>query len=95
MSVPDLINGIFESCGMFFILLSCIKLYKDKKVRGVSWIHAGFFATWGYWNLFYYPHLGQMISFIGGIGVVTMNTIWLFQMFYYIRQERKANERRT
>ena len=93
MSIPDLMNGLFEFAGGFFILLSCIKLYKDKKVKGVSWIHIGFFASWGYWNLYYYPSLGQTISFIGGIGVVTMNTILLFQMLYYIRREK--NETRA
>ena len=41
---PDIVNGIFESCGSLFILTSIIKLYHDKKVRGVSWVHAGFFA---------------------------------------------------
>jgi len=88
MYIPDLVNGLFELAGGFFILLSCMKLYKDKKVRGISWIHVGFFASWGYWNLYYYPSLGQTISFIGGIGVVTMNTILLVQMLYYIKKEK-------
>ena len=91
MQVPDLVNGIFELFGGFFILLSVIKLHKEKKVRGISWIHAGFFALWGYWNLFYYPHLGQMVSFIGGIGVVNMNAAWLVQLIYYSHKENKTD----
>ena len=87
MEWPDIVNGTFESSGSFFILLSIIKLWKDKRVRGVSWVHAGFFSAWGYWNLFYYPHLGQWFSFVGGILIVLTNTFWLGQLIYYTREE--------
>lgn len=46
MNIPDFINGLFESLGSLFILVSIVKLNRDKKVRGVSWVHAGFFAAW-------------------------------------------------
>ena len=83
MNWQDAINGCYELFGAPFILLSIIKLYKEKIVRGVSWIHVGYFTTWGFWNLYYYPHLGQWYSFAGGIAIVTFNTIWLVQMLYY------------
>jgi len=82
---PDLINGILESVAGLFIALSCWRLFKDKKVRGVSVIHVFFFALWGFWNLYYYPHLGQYLSFWGGVLVVTINTFWVGQMLYYGR----------
>lgn len=82
---PDYINGLFEFCGGFFILMSILKLAKDKMVRGIHWVHCAFFAAWGFWNLYYYPHLGQMASFIGGIMVVTANTYWLGQIWYYLK----------
>lgn len=88
MITPDLINGTFESLGAFFILQSVIKLHRDKVVRGVSWLHSGFFAAWGYWNLFYYPHLDQWFSFVGGVGIVAANTFWLGQIIYYTRKEK-------
>lgn len=88
MNWMDFVNGTFESLGGFFILLSVVKLYHDKRVRGVSWIHAAFFSSWGYWNLAYYPHLGQWMSFIGGAFLVAVNTVWLLQMLYYLRVER-------
>lgn len=81
--MPDLINGTLEACGALFIFLSVRKLYQDKCVRGVSWLHAGFFAVWGYWNLFYYPHLDQWFSFFGGVAIVATNTFWLAQLIYY------------
>lgn len=88
---PDIINGTFESAGGFFILLSVRKLHYEKVVRGVSWIHAAFFSTWGYWNLFYYPHLDQWMSFFGGAFLVAVNTVWLGQMWYYLLAERHRN----
>ena len=85
---PDLITGIFEAGGTGFISLSIIQLYKDKIVRGVSWVHVGFFTAWGFWNLFYYPHLGQWWAFAGGVGIVSANTFWLGQLLYYSHRER-------
>lgn len=95
--IPDLINGIFELCGCLFILNHCRVLYRQKMVRGVSLVSTIFFAAWGFWNLFYYPHLGQWISFAGGIGIVAANTLWIALMIYYLSAERgseaKANAR--
>ena len=83
MAWQDMVNGTYELLGAPFILMSVIKLYRDKQVQGVSWLHAGFFATWGFWNLYYYPHLEQWFSFVGGIAIVVTNTFWLGQLIYY------------
>jgi hypothetical protein len=80
---PDSVNGAYEAFGGFFILLSVLKVLKDKQVRGISWVHAGFFTSWGYWNLFFYPSQGLWWSFWGGIGVVAMNTCWMGLLVYY------------
>lgn len=93
MNWADVINGSLELIGGLFILLSIRKLYQDKQVRGVSWVHVLFFAFWGFWNLFYYPHLGQWVSFFGTIVIVTTNTIWVGMLFYYSWLERKRAER--
>lgn len=84
----DLINGLFELLGGIFILLSVIKLHKEKKVRGVSFIHVGYFALWGYWNIAYYPHLNQWTSFAGSLIVTLVNTFWLGQLIYYTLKEK-------
>jgi uncharacterized membrane protein YfcA len=86
----DNINGIYEFLGGFFILLHCIRLRKHKKVRGVSIVSVTFFASWGVWNLYYYPSLGQWCSFAGGLGIVLANALWIGLMIHYIRKERKA-----
>ena len=45
MTFPDIINGVFESAGGFFIALSVFKLARERVVRGVSLIHVGFFTS--------------------------------------------------
>lgn len=87
---PDMINGLFELGGGLLICLSIRRLHIDKVVRGVSVLPVTFFAAWGYWNLYFYPHLDQWWSFIGGLMVVGANTIWVLQMLYYIRRENRA-----
>ncbi len=84
----DWLNGTFELLGGLFITLSCIKLYKDKKVRGVSFIHIAYFTLWGYWNIEYYSNLEQWASFAGSLAVTGVNTIWLGMLIWYIRKER-------
>lgn len=79
----DLINGIFECSGGFFVLYSILKLYKDKKVLGISWIYVAYFSIWGLWNLYYYPSLNQNLSFIGGLFVTFTNIIYTIMLIYY------------
>ena len=88
-SWPDIVNGLFEASGTWFVWLSIRRLHSDKKVRGVHWLGVMFFATWGLWNLFYYPHLGQWWSFAGGLGIAVSNMIWLGQIAYYTKFEKK------
>jgi len=64
--IPDLINGLFEFAGAFALALNVRQLWRDKEVKGVHPIPTAFFAAWGLWNLFYYPHLGQYWSLAGG-----------------------------
>jgi hypothetical protein len=62
------------------------RLWKDKSVSGVSIWAAAFFTSWGFWNLYYYPHLGQWWSFLGGLGIVCGNCIWVGGLVYYSRR---------
>lgn len=80
---PDLTNGGFEFLAGVMNWINVRRLYKDKEVRGYSpWVF-GFFTSWGLWNLFYYPHLGQWISFAGGISIMLSNMSWLSLAIYY------------
>jgi hypothetical protein len=79
----DLINATFEFIGALFIMNHCRVLYKDKVVRGVSIISNIYFGSWGVWNLFFYPSLGQTWSFYAGITLTLSNAIWIAMMYHY------------
>ncbi|BCJ91730.1 hypothetical protein IZ6_24650 [Terrihabitans soli] len=87
---PDLLNAAFEAAAALFILNHCRVLYRDKSVRGVSITSTVFFTGWGFWNLIYYPSLGQSWSFYAGMAVVAANALWLGLMLFYLSKERKA-----
>lgn len=91
--IPDIINAVFEMVSGLLIWLSVAKLYRDKIVRGVHLAPIGWFLLWGFWNLFYYPHLNQWWSFFAGINVVAANGVWWVQMLYYLRRERRGEVR--
>jgi hypothetical protein len=74
---PDIGNAIFEGFGAFFIWKSVFALWKDREIKGVYWPAWIFYSAWGVWNLWYYPAIGQIFSFLAGIAVVTGNIAWV------------------
>lgn len=90
MNWADGINGIYELTGGILLLLNCFRLYKDKKVRGITISAAAFFATWSCWNLYYYPSLNQWFSFCGGLLIVIANATWVIMAIYYTKKERQC-----
>lgn len=88
---PDLLNGAFELLGAVAILNHCRAVIRDKAVAGVSALSTAFFAAWGCWNLFYYPSLGQWFSFVGGLGIVLANALWVALLIRY-RAHISAND---
>lgn len=87
-NVPDLVNALFELLGGFILLLDVGRIYKDRVLRGVHWGPKAFFTAWGFWNVFYYPHLGQWMSFVGGLFIVAVNTLWVVMALYFMWQDR-------
>lgn len=87
MSLPDLINGAFEACGALALCANIRQLLKDKQVRGIHWGSTIFFTSWGLWNVFYYPHLGQWASFAGGLFIALANIVWLVLRIKYRNYE--------
>ena len=83
---PDLLNAAFEAAGVAFLTLSVKRLHREKRVAGVSPIHVAFFCVWGYWNLFYYPSLGQWWSAAAAGALALLQTVWLGQLIYYSRR---------
>lgn len=83
MSWQDLVNGLFEGGAGILLWWNVVRIVKDKKLRGVSLVPTAVFTAWGFWNLYYYPHLGQILSFFAGISVVVANTTWVALAVYY------------
>lgn len=83
MLTNDIFNGLFELISGFLLLQNCWLLYKAKEVRGVSIKSYVYFATWAFWNMYYYPSLNQWFSFCGGILVAGALTTWVTLAIYY------------
>lgn len=80
---PDLINACFELATGILLFLNSWKLYKDKVVKGVHILPLMLITAWGFWNLYYYPHLDQWFSFWGGVVLVIANVLWFGLIIYY------------
>ena len=88
MSWQDVVNGVFEGLAGFLLWNNVRILFHQKIVKGVSIFTTAMFALWGYWNLYYYPHLNQTASFIGGVLVVFANTVWVILAIRYSRRKK-------
>jgi hypothetical protein len=84
--LPDLINACFEFWGGVAIWGNALQLYRDKAYKGVRLDSTVFFTAWGFWNVYYYPHLDQALSFAAGLFIVAGNCAWLSLMLRYRRR---------
>ena len=82
-STNDIINASFEFFATWFVLNNCWVVIADAKVAGVSILSTAFFMSWGGWNIYYYPSLGQKFSFYCGIGVLLSNILYVCLLIYY------------
>lgn len=83
MNKTHLVNGLFEFVGACFMMRDVFQLHRDKDIKGVYWPSRFLFATWGIWNLWYYPRNSDWFSFSGGIALVTVNLIWCYLALKY------------
>jgi hypothetical protein len=79
----DIVNALFEFGAVFALWLHIKRLMKDKAVSGVSILATAFFSAWGYWNIFFYPHNGLLLSGIAGAAVALLNTIYVVLLIKY------------
>lgn len=86
---PDHINAGFELVAGILLTFNVVRIYYDKKTRGVSILPLSFMVLWGLWNCYFYPSLGVMWSFYCGLFCTAINAIWISQMFYYRKQEKR------
>lgn len=83
---PDFINGLFEVVGSIFTWMNVLRVIRDKGYAGIYPPAIVFFFSWGFWNLFFYPSLGQWWSFAGGISLVAANLAWVGSMWWFGRK---------
>ena len=88
----DYINATFELGSACLLFLNVRRLYKDKKLAGVSIIPTAWFSLWGAWNLIYYKGLGQTFSWAAGIAVFLLNTTWVVMAISYKLDEHFRRE---
>jgi uncharacterized membrane protein YfcA len=86
MIAPDLANATFEALAALFILNHCRAVWGSKQAHGISILSTMFFASWGVWNIWYYPHLGQWLSFYAGILVTFANLFWIYSIWLIRRK---------
>jgi hypothetical protein len=79
----DTINALFEAGGAVLLWLNVRRLYSDKRLLGISLVPTIWYTTWGAWNLVYYYGLGQLASWVAGIGVFMANAVWVSLAVYY------------
>jgi hypothetical protein len=84
----DLVNGLFELLGAFLTWRNFAQLMRDREVKGVYWPTTFFFLVWGIWNLYYYPSLGQWLSFLAGIILCAGNAAWVFLAWHLYWMKR-------
>jgi hypothetical protein len=76
-------EAFLEIFGGIAMAGNVLKVYRDKKTRGVNWNTQIFFTSWGIWNLAYYPSLGQWASFAGAVSLVISNAFYVTLMWRY------------
>jgi hypothetical protein len=89
---PDAINASFIAFGALTTWLNVRQLLLDREVKGVVGSLWWFYTTWGLWNLYYYPHLGQMFSFWAEVVLVSGNITWLGLFLFLVFQKRQQKK---
>ena len=86
MSPFDVVNAIFEAGGACLLWLNVRQILRDKRLAGVRLAPTIWFNVWGAWNLVYYFQLGQIASWVAGLGVFVVNTVWVALAVHYSRR---------
>lgn len=88
--IADFIMGLIQLVSAGFMGISVWQLYKAKLVRGISAITVSFWVAWGFWDLYYFPSLGQWWAFAGAVAVTLINMLYVYLIVTYNRRERAA-----
>lgn len=82
----DAVNGLFELVGSILTLMNVRRVVQDRGYAGIRPQIVLFFLGWGFWNLYFYPALGQWWSFAAGVSMTFANILWISAMGLYGRK---------
>lgn len=82
MTWVDTVNATFEGGGAVLLCFNVRRLWRDKKLAGVSLVPTVWWNLWGFWNVYFYHAVAQHWSFWAGLGVLAMNTVWVALALY-------------
>jgi len=83
MPSPDIINSAFLILGSFFVILSIIKAWRTREIRGINPLTPAFFLLWSIWNVYFFFTLAVWISFFASIAFMLVNAVWLYLVFKF------------
>ena len=83
MTTPDAINGAVEFAGSLAAWANVVTLYRDRGYAGISVGVMGFFAARSLWRGWFYLHLGQPMSVIGGCSSAFAYCLFVGLMLYF------------
>jgi hypothetical protein len=83
LNYSDLTNGFFELGGGVAVWANVRALYHDKRYAGCRLAPMFFFCAFSLWNLWFYPHLGQIASTVGGAFLGLGNLAYVVLMMTY------------
>lgn len=83
MNTSDLVNGLFEFVGAAMTLFSVRAILRDKEIKGFHWGPTAFFTAWSSFNLWFYPANNLWFSFVGGLAIFIVNSVWLYLVWKY------------
>jgi hypothetical protein len=83
MSTPDLLNGGFELAGSTAAWLNVCTLYRDRGYAGISVCTMAVFAARSLWRTYFYLHLGQPMSVLGGCSNAFAYCLFVILMIHF------------
>jgi hypothetical protein len=92
LSIPDVVNGLFEFAGAIAGFWNVGVLLRHKQVRGFAPLAYIYFFVWGSWNCFYYPHLNQWFSLAGTIAITVSNGLFAGLAIYFSRRSHEQGK---
>lgn len=83
MTTPDAINGAVEFAGSLAAWANVRAIWKDRGYAGISVMVMAFFAGRSLWRGYFYLHLHQPMSMLGGLSNAGAYCVFVGLMLYF------------